>query len=185
MNGQSNLPKRRRGRPSGSGIDDAGTLAAVADTLVAHPGMKPTTAMKRSVRGIQPSHLRRLQVKWKVDSEGLRTEARQRVQEREEARTRADVATRSTTGLSQRAITIAGLMDPLQRMMRDIANSPLQRMMRDIANSPLQRMMRDIENSPLQRMMRDIENSPLWRMMRDIENSPLRRAIREMQQRGA
>jgi hypothetical protein len=147
MNGESNLPNRPRGRPPGTGIDDAATLTAVVDTLVAHPGMKPTTAMKRSVRGIQPSHLRRLQVKWKADSERLRTEAGQRVQQREEARTRADAATRSTTGLNQWATTIAGLIDPLQRMMRDIENSPLQRMMRDIENSPLQRVMREMQQT--------------------------------------
>jgi hypothetical protein len=133
MNGESIPPKRPRGRPPGTGIDDAATLTAVADTLVAHPGIKPTTAMKRTVRGIQPSHLRRLQEKWKVNSERLRTEARQRVQQRKEARMRAEAATRSTTGLSQWATNIAGLMDsPLQRMMRDLENSPLQRMMREM-----------------------------------------------------
>src|SRR5690348_4103917 len=132
MNRESNVPYRLDGVPPGTAIVDAATLTRAAERRATDPGMTPTTAMKRSGRVIQPSHLRSLQVKWKADSERLRTEAGQSVQQREEARTRADAATRSTTGLKQWATTIAGLIDPLQRMMRDIENSPLQRMMRDI-----------------------------------------------------
>jgi hypothetical protein len=130
--------------------------------------MKPTTAMKRNIIGIQPSHLRRLQEKWKANSELLRTEAGQRVQQRKEARTRAEAATRSTTGLSQRATNIAGLMDSPQRM-REFENSPAQRMMREFENSPAQRMMSEFESSPAQRMMREFENSPAQRMMREMQ----------------
>lgn len=57
---------RRRGCPKGTGIDDTPTLQRVADLLVATPGLRPTTAMKR-VGVSSASHLRRLQEKWKTE----------------------------------------------------------------------------------------------------------------------
>jgi hypothetical protein len=52
-----------RGRPKGSGVDDAATLAAVAELIAANPGMKPTTAIK--ALGItNPSAVRRLRDKF-------------------------------------------------------------------------------------------------------------------------
>jgi hypothetical protein len=52
-----------RGRPKGTGLDDAGPLAAIADLIAANPGMKPTTAIK--ALGIRdPSTVRRLRDKF-------------------------------------------------------------------------------------------------------------------------
>jgi hypothetical protein len=52
-----------RGRPKGSGVDDAASLAAVAELIAANPGMKPTTAIK--ALGItNPSAVRRLRDKY-------------------------------------------------------------------------------------------------------------------------
>jgi hypothetical protein len=52
-----------RGRPKGSGVDDASALAAVAELIAANPGMKPTTAIK--ALGItNPSAVRRLRDKY-------------------------------------------------------------------------------------------------------------------------
>jgi hypothetical protein len=52
-----------RGRPKGTGLDDAGPLAAIADMIAANPGMKPTTAIK--ALGItDPSTVRRLRDKY-------------------------------------------------------------------------------------------------------------------------
>lgn len=55
----------RRGRPKGSGIDDTLMLEDVASLIAAHPGMKPTTAIK--ALGVQdPSTIRRLRDKFKT-----------------------------------------------------------------------------------------------------------------------
>lgn len=52
-----------RGRPKGSGLDDAGSLAAIGKMITANPGMKPTTAIK--ALGItNPSAVRRLRDKY-------------------------------------------------------------------------------------------------------------------------
>jgi hypothetical protein len=52
-----------RGRPKGSGVDDASALAAVAELIASNPGMKPTTAIK--ALGItNPSAVRRLRDKY-------------------------------------------------------------------------------------------------------------------------
>lgn len=51
-----------RGRPKGSGLDDAGPLAAIAELIAANPGMKPTTAIK-ALGFTDPSTVRRLRDK--------------------------------------------------------------------------------------------------------------------------
>jgi hypothetical protein len=52
-----------RGRPKGTGVDDAGALLAIAEIMAANPGMKPTTAIK--ALGItNPSVVRRLRDKY-------------------------------------------------------------------------------------------------------------------------
>lgn len=81
---EENTPARR-GRPRGTGIDDTPTLAEVADILLASPGMRPTTAMKRAVRGVEATQLRRLQEKWRVHGGRLLAEARERGRLKQEA----------------------------------------------------------------------------------------------------
>lgn len=52
-----------RGRPKGTGVDDADALLAIAEIMAANPGMKPTTAIK--TLGItNPSVVRRLRDKY-------------------------------------------------------------------------------------------------------------------------
>lgn len=58
----------RRGRPKGTGIDDADTLAAIADLMGADPELRPTTAIKKA--GVtDPSIVRRLREKLKAPAE--------------------------------------------------------------------------------------------------------------------
>lgn len=71
-------PKRPRGRPKGSGLNDLPKLARIADLLVLHPQLKPTTAMKR-LGATDETTIRRLQVKWKAGAEAYMTAARRRV----------------------------------------------------------------------------------------------------------
>src|ERR1700730_6419276 len=46
---QARPPKRGRGRPRGTGKPDGPTLRRIADTIVADPTLRPTTAIKRTV----------------------------------------------------------------------------------------------------------------------------------------
>jgi len=57
-------PKRSRGRPKGTGIDDSQTLNEITEMIAADPDLKPTTAIK--LLGISdPSTIRRLRDKYK------------------------------------------------------------------------------------------------------------------------
>jgi hypothetical protein len=65
LQGQKRMAQKTaaRGRPKGTGLDDAGPLAAIAELIAANPGMKPTTAIK--ALGISdPSTVRRLRDKY-------------------------------------------------------------------------------------------------------------------------
>ena len=62
MTGRQSEQKRGRGRPKGSGIDDAALLGNVRALLAADPVASPTTAIKRA--GVSdPSAVRRLRDK--------------------------------------------------------------------------------------------------------------------------
>ncbi len=110
---ESTIGKRPRGRPTGSGLDDMAELAAVADKIVASESgarqISPTAAMKQCVKGIEASHLRRLQVKWKVQGECLMAEARGRVRMRRAASEHAATAASVRGGIGQ-ASAIAAMM---------------------------------------------------------------------------
>lgn len=56
---------KTRGRPQGSGIDDAAQLKAIADLLIAEPELKPTSAIRRLGHD-NPSTIRRLREKFKA-----------------------------------------------------------------------------------------------------------------------
>ncbi|MEO1281874.1 MAG: hypothetical protein AAFV69_09075 [Pseudomonadota bacterium] len=58
-------PNKRRGRPKGSGINDAAVLEEIACLIAAHADMKPTTAIK-ALGYSDPSSIRRLRDKFKA-----------------------------------------------------------------------------------------------------------------------
>lgn len=77
--------KRSRGRPRGSGKNDAPFLNQIADELLKFPELKPTTVMKRLLHKRQDWNgasedavLRRWQVKWQVSGNTLMAQARER-----------------------------------------------------------------------------------------------------------
>lgn len=94
---KQHITKKPRGRPQGTGKDDSAALAAVADMVIASeaepPAISPSSAMKRCVKGLGNSHLRRLQVKWKAESNRLKEEARGRARAKVEACEKARKAT--------------------------------------------------------------------------------------------
>ncbi len=67
---------KKRGRPKGTGIDDARRLQDIARLIAAEPGIKPTTAI-RSLGYSNPSVIRRLRDKLNADFATLLVEARQ------------------------------------------------------------------------------------------------------------
>jgi hypothetical protein len=79
--------KRRRGRPRGSGKNDAPYLMQVADLMIRDPSLKPTTAMKHTMmRQVWPETaetlIRRWQVKWKDQGQAFLDAARDRAKPR-------------------------------------------------------------------------------------------------------
>ncbi len=65
----------RYGRPKGSGLDDSQQLESVAALLAANPKLKPTTAI-RSLGVEDPSTIRRLREKFRVEQARLMADAR-------------------------------------------------------------------------------------------------------------
>ena len=64
----------RRGRPSGSGIDDSRRLREIAELITNDPDLKPTTAIK-NIGISDPSIIRRLRDKFNTEREILLREA--------------------------------------------------------------------------------------------------------------
>lgn len=170
----------RRGRPRGTGIDDVPTLAAVADVLLASPGMRPSTAMKRVVRGLEATQLRRLQEKWKVQGGRFLAEAGERAQTAaalaaSEAVVRAERGAGSGNAkeMAWMAAMLAGIDAPGMRTNLDIANSPAaieaMKAMRDMADSPATKWIREIVEPPFMQYLRGSENSMIMKLVRDAE----------------
>ncbi|MFA5899202.1 MAG: hypothetical protein WC829_08820 [Hyphomicrobium sp.] len=65
----------RYGRPKGTGLDDSRQLESIAALLAANPGLKPTTAI-RSLGVEDPSAIRRLRDKFRIDQARLMANAR-------------------------------------------------------------------------------------------------------------
>jgi hypothetical protein len=65
----------RYGRPKGSGLDDSRQLASVAALLVANPNLNPTAAI-RSLGIEDPSVIRRLRDKFRMEETKLMSDAR-------------------------------------------------------------------------------------------------------------
>lgn len=64
--------KTSRGRPKGTGLNDAAQLQAIADLIAADPTLKPTTAIK--TLGISdPSVIRRLRDKYHLEADKLQS----------------------------------------------------------------------------------------------------------------
>lgn len=111
----SDVVKRPRGRPKGSGKDDSMMLAAIADMVLAK-SIRPTSAMKQLVRQNIKSEdrpnkehqvaadVRRLQVKWAEASEELLAAARERAEAHKEAQRRARTSRGTSGGYSSGGI---------------------------------------------------------------------------------
>jgi hypothetical protein len=64
--------KTSRGRPKGTGLNDAAQLQAIADLIAADPTLKPTTAIK-TLGVSDPSVIRRLRDKYHLEADKLQS----------------------------------------------------------------------------------------------------------------
>jgi len=128
MSQSSILQKRARGRPPGTGLDDTSQLVVVADMMLADPSLKATTAMRRAFTGIGPSHLRRLQAKWRKGSSRFVMAAREKVRPRVETANdvRGMSATPSLAALEallpsrESLLAMERLLEPIRRMQEAV-----------------------------------------------------------------
>lgn len=124
-------PKRPRGRPKGSCLNDARHLDAVADLLLREPGLKKTPAISNVVQKAFPEHQwsaveRRLLRKWNQTGE----ERLQAAQERRDERRHQVVSTKSLSlAFDRRKIgDFALAFTPTQEQLQRAAlSSALQR----------------------------------------------------------
>ena len=72
------ITSARYGRPEGTGVDDSRQLESLAVLLAANPALKPTTAI-RSLGVEDPSAIRRLRDKFRMDQARLMADARRSV----------------------------------------------------------------------------------------------------------
>ena len=196
----NNQIKRRRGRPIGTGKDDSSTLSRVADLIAANPALRPTTAIKRLLDTLDPSTIRRLQVKWRVGKDEYLAQARLRrtVVVAQARRSNAPYSPRAarqlaaahramqdTLGGSHLASVQAALNDPGLRAMREAMGSPAmlatQEAMRRYQESPAMRAIEEFRSSPAMRAIEELQNSPTMRAIRELQDSPAMRAMRDLQ----
>jgi len=190
--------KRSRGRPVGTGKDDAPTLSRMADLMLANPNLRATTAMKRILDVLDPSVIRRLQVKWRADANRYLEQARARraVAAAPSRRANATYTPRTVRqlagaqrtmhdalGMSHLASIQAALENPTLRAAREMMGSPgmlaAQEAARRYHESPAMQAIEAFRSSPTMRAIEEMQNSPAMQAMRELQSSPGMQAARE------
>jgi hypothetical protein len=180
------VPKRRRGRPPGTGLDDTGTLRAMVGLIAGNPQLKPTTAIKQVLPAPNHAEIRRLQVKWRADGPRLLAAAIARRQARDEASRRLKseafwqrVRAQQEVAMNAFSSAVCGGLGTM-RTVRELVDTPEMQLASKMANSPEARLARETYNSPEARLAREMYNSPEARLAREMYNSPAMRAAREL-----
>lgn len=179
--------KRGRGRPLGTGLNDAPTLGSIADMLAADPAMKPTRAIKRILDKPSETTVRRLQGKWKI--EGARylaeAQARRAIVPAPARRSSVPYSPRTARQLFEAHRRMQDALSPAMRAAHEMMNSPAmlaaQEAARRFHESPTMRAIEELRSSPTMRAIEEFQNSPTMRAMRELQDSPTMRAIREAQ----
>lgn len=196
------IERRGRGRPRGSGLNDEGTLSAIADMIARSPGLPPTTALRRIDPDVNPASKRRIQSKWKEQRARLLAESRLRLSMKDQgAVVHANAAggnhngsptVPATVGTSIQSSPLASQLAAAEiarcataaaqasARLSAAMSSPAAQMIRDVHNSEAMRLMREVHDSPSMRLMREIYDSPAMRAMRELQDSPAMRAVREL-----
>ncbi|HYI49328.1 MAG TPA: hypothetical protein VEX35_12775 [Allosphingosinicella sp.] len=180
------VPKRKRGRPPGTGLDDSRTLRAMAELLAGNARLKPTPAIRQVMLAPNGAEIRRLQAKWKKEGPQLLAAAHARRRTREEIRRRQQteafwqrVRAQQEAASNALSSAVCGHFGTM-RAVRAMLDSPEVRLAREMANSPEARLAREMYNSPEARLAREMYNSPEARFAREMYNSPEARLVREM-----
>jgi protein-arginine kinase activator protein McsA len=187
--------KRPRGRPHGTGKNDAPYLAQVADLLLLDQSLRPTTVMNRIIDSridwgaTRETLLRRWQAKWKEKGEVYKAAALERahLRDTEAARSALNSAGKAMADFanSPTARNYAEAMqkyasNPVVKRWLDYANSPAMRdrikALENYANSPAGKALLDYANSPAVRdrikALENYANSPAGKALLDYANSP-------------
>jgi hypothetical protein len=168
---------RRRGRPRGSGKKDLPQLAHLADLLVRDPSLRPTTAMKRIMRGAKDwdasdaTLLRRWQVKWKEHGVSLMESARQRARPR-------PAAFATPANIDREALRV---VQEFAEAMRVAENSPYQKALRTAQDLPFEKALRAVQADRLEKALRAVRQLPFEKaLMAMVLNSPLAKTFLAM-----
>lgn len=171
--------KRARGRPKGTGIDDAARLERVADIMIKNPGQSATSAINRVIgseygRSItteqEASIRRRLQRKWRVTCSERMEAARERLRELTPVRYQEPVNV-----LDQ----ISGLHSYAKRINDSLRPTGLSRALEQVRN--VTRVHDEIlEASGAKAFRQQVEQI---RRLNDMMNPPALRHLREISER--
>jgi hypothetical protein len=179
-----NSNERGRGRPIGTGYNDAPILEKMADLMVAQPTLKATTAMRRILGQPGPSQIRRLQVKWKEGAAEFlaAAQARRAVTPTPARRISASQSPRTVRQIMEASRRVQEMMHSI-RAAQELMNTPgmlaAQEAARLFYDSPAAQAMGAFHDSPAARAMREFQDSPTARAMREMQDSPTMRAARE------
>jgi hypothetical protein len=179
--------KRSRGRPRGTGKNDAPHLAQVADLLLSHQSLRPTTAMKRVIDSsddwgaTRETLLRRWQAKWKIEGEAYKAAALERANLRHAAARPAPNRTAKAFPDFANSPTVWNYVEVMQKY----ANNPVMKRWLDHANSPALwdriKTLENCANSPTVKACLAYANSPAVRdrikALENYANSPTGKAL--------
>jgi hypothetical protein len=160
--------ERRPGRPKGDGTNDDKELAAMADMILANPGLRPTTAYKRVVHRPTEAAIRRIQAKWRERRETLLAAAGDR-RDRARERTAISPSAARAARFESATETAARRMDEMLGGFRSGLGRELAAMqaLRDAVDPPALRELRRIMDNPLAKAMRSLDESTGVRAMRE------------------
>jgi hypothetical protein len=161
--------KRRRGRPTGTEINDKPLIMKVAGMLIDNPNLKPTTAFKRAYERWEPRDIRRFQIKWKRD--GAQALALIRALRKNTSTASKEIARlklAQTTERAHAAFRAAAGIDGVVSKFGDNPTVQIQRALDRLlspwsfSESPVDRVLRQMQNDPAQRLIREMRRRDNW-----------------------
>lgn len=162
--------KRKRGRPQGTGKDDTPVLREIATMIVAEPGLKVATALKRVCAKPSEALIRRIQIKFREHRSEWLAEARARcssIDRPARTSTSASLSALDSYLRAKRQMDEAlGIGGAYQRAIAEVTDSPVMRAQREL-RSKIDSIMLALD-TPTDRLVRQMRNDPYERMMRSV-----------------
>lgn len=174
----TNSNKRGRGRPIGSGKDDAPTLSKIADLRAANPGLKVTPAIRQVLSNPNSATVRRLQAKWQMDGSKYLAAAQERrtVASMPVRRTSASYSLRVARQIAEAQRKVSGMLGT--SAWENLTSAAL----RAAYDDPITKAMRKVNESPTMRAARGLYDDPIMRATQELQGSPTLRASLEAAQ---